>query len=540
MIYGMKQHIGIKKNVCAFMLALALTSCGDFLKEYSQDLTRVQNFDDLEELVVGEAFLGVGYCQSGVMLSVYNTNYLPLHFMTDELEENLTPATDPERVGSILKYRATMFPYFTWQQDVFLDYKKSDTMESQEEGYWNTAYSKISKCNMILAEAKNLKATTDDDKKLSENINGEVHFLRALYYLTLVNLYADPYAPSTAAVTPGVPVKVTEYLEDKEFQRNSVAEVYGQIVSDLSVAEQSLKDVHEPTSINRVGINAVYLLHSRVALYMQDWETAKKYAELSLQENSSLMTMTTMAEGEIPMQQNNPENIFAMGGTTLGFITFLHPGGVYYGKNYSPVFKISEHLYSLFGENDARKTHFFSTQYGDGNEPYLTKMDYTDAALNVQSHLSDQFMLRSAEAYLNAAEACAQMGDEKQAVNYVKTLRASRITNDGDILYTGNELIKFIRQERERELCCEGLRFFDMRRYTVDVKCPEVETVRHSFTTYEYKNRGYYPQNTTFYEMKTNDGGLTLNIPKTVRDFQQSIGSNSRPLREAVESKTYE
>ena len=530
----------MKKYILSALFALTLSSCGDFLKEYSQDLTRVQNYSDLEELVVGEAFLGVGYCQSGVTISLVNPNFMPLHFMTDELEENLTPATDPEHVGRTLDYRSVMYPYFTWQQDVFLDYKKSDTMESQENGYWTSLYSRISKCNMILAEEKNLKASTESDKKLASSINGEVHFLRALYYLTLVNLYADPYAPATASSTPGVPVKITEYLEDKDFSRNTVSEVYAQIVNDLSEAEQSLQDVHEPSSVNRVGINAVYLLRSRVALYMQDWDTAKKYAELSLKENSSLQSMTTMQDGEIPMAENNPENVFAMGGETLGFVTYLHPGGSYYGTSYSPVYKISSHLYQLYGDNDARKTHFFSTQYGAGNEPYLTKADYTDAALNIQSHISDQFMLRSPEAYLNAAEACAELGNDKDAILYIKTLRSYRVSNDTELSLTGEKLIEFIREERERELCLEGVRLFDMRRYAVDEKYPEIETIRHSFTTYVYKNRGYYPQSTTVYELKTNDGGLTLNIPKSVRDFEIGIGSNARPLRQPVETKEYQ
>lgn len=530
----------MKRNIFAFLIALMLSSCGDFLKEYSQDLTRVQNYSDLEELVVGEAFLGVGYCQSGATLSLANPNFMPLHFMTDELEENLTPATDPEHVGRTLGYRSVMYPYFTWQQDVFLDYKKSSTMESQENGYWTMLYSRISKCNMILAEEKNLKASTESDRKLASSIKGEVHFLRALYYLTLVNLYANPYAPATASSMPGVPVKITEYLEDKEFTRNTVAEVYAQIVNDLGEAEWNLQDVHEPSSVIRVGINAVYLLRSRVALYMQDWATARKYAELSLKENSTLQSMTTMQEGEVPMTENNPENVFAMGGVTLGFVTYLHPGGSYYGTPYSPVYKISDHLYQLYADNDARKSHFFSTQYGAGNEPYLTKADYTDAALNIQYHISDQFMLRSAEAYLNAAEASAQLGDEKAALSYIRTLRSSRVVNDAAISLAGEKLVKFIREERERELCLEGVRFFDMRRYAVDEKYPEIETVRHSFTTYVYKNRGYYPQTTSVYEMKTNDGGLTLNIPKTVRDFEQGIGSNSRPLRNPVETKEYQ
>ena len=78
-----------------------------------------------------------------------------------------------------------------------------------------------------------------------------------------------------------------------------------------------------------------------------------------------------------------------------------------------------------------------------------------------------------------------------------------------------------------------------MRRYAVDQKYPEVEKVEHSFTTYAYINRQYIPQSTNYYELSTDDGGMVLNIPKAVREFQNTIGSNERPIRKVVRSKAY-
>lgn len=527
------------KKILFYIFSLLLVSCNSgFLKEYSQDLARVQSFSDLDELVVGEAFLPTGMAyNTGYSVSLYNTNYLLLHYMTDELEENLNPPTNPDAME--LGYRTIMFPYFTWQQDVNLDYEKKNTQESQEASYWNSAYTHIAACNMIMAETNKLNVSSEEDEALYNKINGEVHFLRAIYYYTLVNLYAQPYQPATAATTPGVPVKITEYIEDKEYQRNSVEEVYRQIVSDLSDAEKFLANIHTPVSIHRVGINAVYLMRSRVALYMQDWETAKKYAELSLGENKKLLSMLSWPETESPMNGDNPENVFAMGGATFGYTEFLHPGGDYYGTPYSPVFKVSDHLYNLYDEKDARKTTFFSTQYGIGNAPYVTKIDYSDNSLSSYSQVSDQFYLRSAEAYLNLAEAYAELGQDGEAIKYLDELRKKRIRDAIVTNASGGDLIKLIREEREREFCFEGQRWYDMRRYTVDAKWPQVETVTHTFTSYINKSYQYVPSTTVSYELKTNDGGMVLNIPKNVRDFQNSIGGNERPLRNVVFTKVY-
>ncbi len=528
----------MKRLLIIISTVLAFTSCSSsFLKEYSQDLSRVTSFTDLDELMVGSGFLGVGLvANADSYIQIYNTNYLPVHFMSDELDENLTPATDPDQS---LGYRKLMYPYFTWQQSLFLDYQQKDAYDDTEKSYWNLSYNHIATCNMILAEAKKLTAKDEDEKALANKVNGEAHFMRALYYYVLVNLYAKPYAPSKAASTPGVPVKITEYIEDKVYVRNSVKEVYDQIVSDLTESEESLKDMHSPESIKRVGINAVYLFRSRVALYMQDWTTAKKYAMLSLGENDKLQQLVGADKDVFPLSNTNVENVFSVGGTTLGNILYLRPGGDYYGKPYSPVWKISGHLYSLYGDNDARKTTFFQTKYGEGNEPSYHKIDNSEESLGLYKSVSDQFLFRSAEAYLNAAEACAHLGEDQNAVKYITTLRQYRVKDDVAINLTGETLVKFIRQERERELCLEGLRWYDMRRYAVDEKYPEVEIVEHSFTTYAYINYNYVPQNTDYYELSTDDGGMVLNIPKAVRDFQNSIGSNERPLRKVVRSKGY-
>ena len=71
-------------------LGLGFNSCSsDFLKEYSQDLARVQSVDDLNELLVGDCFLPKGYYSiDNSMLVCENPNYAILHFMSDELQEN--------------------------------------------------------------------------------------------------------------------------------------------------------------------------------------------------------------------------------------------------------------------------------------------------------------------------------------------------------------------------------------------------------------------------------------------------------------------
>ncbi len=513
-------------------MMLSTVSCSDFLEEYSQDLSRVKSYDDLNEILIGSAYLPTGLVvNEGYYVSPYNTNYMILHLMTDELSENVDFSNNLDSYGGLM--RSDMFPYFTWQQNVALNYDKRSVYESQEAWFFNQAYTAIATCNMVLYEVENLTAQNEEEALKRDKTKGEAYFLRALYYQLLVNLYAAPYDPATASSTPGVPLKISENIEDKEYTRNSVQEVYQQIIADLEAAETYLKDVHTPVSFQHAGINAVYLLHSRVALFMQDWQNAKKYAELSLKENNELRNISGGYDGSF-IEANNNELVFCMGGATLGNVNFPRPGQTYYGTVYSPNWIISDHLYNLYEEGDARRDVFFGREYGEGNRPYYKKIDIAYENLGTyKDGVADQFCYRSAEAYLNAAEAEAQMGNDQAAQQHLNKLRAARIDNASNVTATGANLIQFIRDERQRELCLEGARWFDMRRYTVDAKYKQVETVEHTYTVYKLQGYTYVKGEVATYTLSSDDGGMVLDIPKSVREFQNSIGSNNRPERKA-------
>ena len=88
-----------------------------------------------------------------------------------------------------------------------------------------------------------------------------------LNYYYLVNFYAKPYAKATADTDLGVTIKTTEYIEDIYFTRNTVAEVYKQILEDLASAKRLLQGKKKKTVYRacRTGFFKPYLsLHGRV------------------------------------------------------------------------------------------------------------------------------------------------------------------------------------------------------------------------------------------------------------------------------------
>jgi len=85
---------------------------------------------------------------------------------------------------------------------------------------------------------------------------------------------------------------------------------------------------------------------------------------------------------------------------------------------------------------------------------------------------SDKFFLRNAEAYLNKAEASAMLDNSADANTAINTLRRARYTTAGfqAVNLSGQTLINLIRDERRREMCFEGQRLFDLKRYAVNAK----------------------------------------------------------------------
>lgn len=514
------------KNILIIgILIFSLSSCNTFLKEYSQGLARVETVSDLDELLLGEAYHQKAY--------YYELNLMPyldgsplnifVHFMSDELRQN-----DNTNYGDSQGAMESMFGYFTWQRDVGIN--PLGTSIGVEDTDWTKIYKHINVANMVIEELKEVDVKTDDDATAKTRIEGEAHFLRALYYFDLVNLYAEPYTPSKAATTTGIPLKLTSYIEDKEYECSSVAEVYEQILRDLERAETSLSQTPRK-SVYRADINATYLLLSRVYLYMQDYPNAKKYAQLVLDRNNYLTDLRTFDGTDNVFTANNGEVLFSMGGHLLS--------NYIYGTDDSPEnypFYISEDLTNAFSTDDLRKIYYIREVPGYG---YAYKKIYWGRAhAGTPCSVSDNYLFRTSEAYLNLAEAAAFDSDEATARQMLEQLQAKRFNAAPAITASGNALIDLIRAERQRELCLEGHRWFDLRRYMACETYPWTKTIVHPYT--EFDDMTWTASRMRVFELSPNDPAYTLAFPREVIDFQSSLNTNKRPDRLPVSSEEFE
>ena len=95
------------------LMAVGLTSCSDFLKEYSQDLAKVEGWEDLDEVLLGDAYMHSTYIvvQNSMLQGLSEDGLDLLHLMGDEMV--MTDEDQNDHLG----YQSSMFGIYTWQQD---------------------------------------------------------------------------------------------------------------------------------------------------------------------------------------------------------------------------------------------------------------------------------------------------------------------------------------------------------------------------------------------------------------------------------------
>jgi len=304
---------------------------------------------------------------------------------------------------------------------------------------WANSYLMFGATNLVLA---NLDKFTDQTQK--DQIEGEAKFLRGLAYFDLVRLYGQQYNAGGGNTQLGVPVVLDPPDVTRLVPRNTVEEVYTQVIADLTDAYNKL-----PSSNGvRVDKYAAQAVLARVYLQQGNFSAAKTAADDVIQ-NSGHSLMPTFNE-VFDSDDNTSETLFS-------FIVTNQEGANW------------------------QVTHFATQALGGRggdisiNQAYLDKFDsnlderknytYTDAGLTLSSKFVRQFanteQTRLAEMYLIRAESNFREG----------TTVSSNPLDDINVLRTRSSApalaaltLNLILNERELELGFEGFVLHDYKR----------------------------------------------------------------------------
>ncbi|MCB6974356.1 MULTISPECIES: RagB/SusD family nutrient uptake outer membrane protein [Butyricimonas] len=463
-----------RNMILGWLCVCLIGACSDFLEEKSQDEVLVKTASDYSELLLG--YMGYSDCWG------------LLYLLSDEtrLDDNQYWGDGNTDDATGISYR----DYYTWQPDMW------EGTSSSVTNCYKEMYELIMGVNAVLDGIDD----AEGDQATKDRVKAEALGLRGFYYHFLVNVFGEPYNCNRQAL--GVPLKLTAALLENGIARNTVEKVYDQIVKDLEQSSELFRQYPKQRGDYRINGTVVDILLSRVYLYMERWDEAIAAANRAIETSEGLTDYTKMNAGDE----------FVMASYTHSEVEWV------YGKaKMRPIlFVPSEKLMEVLeGKKDCRKT-FWIKKDEILNQIQITKIDRYD--------LTELYnTIRISEAYLNRAEAYVlseQANKNTLALDDLNRLRHHRIIGYTDVSIVDEEdLLNAIREERYAELCFEGHRWFDLRRYGM----PSI--------THDYKIRKNAPWET--YTLREKDPLYTLPIPTSMftNNIQLEQNASANELR---------
>lgn len=369
-------------------------------------------------------------------------------------------------------------------------------------GFWSALYKGIDRANFFL---ENIHRPEMNEVK-RQQMKGEVTFLRGYFYFLLVQNFGD------------VPLKLqsSKTVDDSYLARTPLKEVYGQILKDMTEAEQLVAEIDQLGFGGRVSKSAVQGILSRVCLFMagyplrdqSKWQEAKNWAYKVISSGKHQLNPNyeQVFINYAKDLYDTKESIFEVefwGDNTPPYLNGgkvgLNVGGPLYQRLVSDVYGVSygwinctKWLHDLYPVADVRRNrnisnYMFNATTGaivdrSAITPYgrsARKWDRRDepAAMRNKTFSSQNFpVLRYPDVLLMYAEANNELnGNADSTLLCINMIRRRGLNaniqspNAVDLTVGLNTatLRTHIQNERAKELCYEALRKGDLVRWGI-------------------------------------------------------------------------
>jgi hypothetical protein len=357
--------------------------------------------------------------------------------------------------------------------------------------YWYRIFQSISNINAVLPSVADNKFVSIESKR--SQFEGELLFMRAYHYFTLVNLFGDMFKVTTV-VGPN---------DAKKIVRSPVSEIYDEIIiPDLIKAANEAPDSYSTSDIGRITKWAAKAMLAKVYMQLGGAENLAlaKPLLVEVMAASAYGLLTDYAQIFNVGNEMNKEIIFAVrylgqdasigspfwtnfapDGSANIFLKIGTPEG-----NNNPTLEIM----NLFASDvkDTRSAASFGTWKKTPTTliPYISK--YQDPTMK-QSKLSenDWPVIRYADVVLLYAELLAQdpAGFSTAHVE-VNKVRARAGVDPLPAFISNTEALNAVYKERRMELAFENQRWYDLLRMNKSYNDPDKAMSilkTHHFTT---------------------------------------------------------
>lgn len=350
-----------------------------------------------------------------------------------------------------------------------MNYQTASEFTSSSNVAWKSPYIVIGRANRIIAAAEGGALSDAAEAKATiDQYAAEAKVLRALAHFDLVRIYGKPYTEDQGA-SLGVPL-VTEVLESNaKPARSTVAEVYTQVVKDLTeaISSNALATETEPGYVSVWGAKAIL---SRVYLNMGDYANALSVAEDIIKNSgAALWTRDQYFKAWDASTPNESEFLFRLnvaGSTDSNDLNGI--GNLQQRDGYKEMVATKKFVDMLTSDpEDVRNEMFLPATAAKEVATYGTNKVYLNKLRGQGGNLRNVTIvpiIRLSEVYLTAAECAFRNNDKTKAVEYLNDLVKNRTTTVASLATVDNITLERILIERRKELIGEGQRYFDALR----------------------------------------------------------------------------
>lgn len=473
-------------------ILFAATSCKKFLTTQPTDSIVTSNFYQNEK-ELNSALTGV---YAAVIAGSYADDIPNVMDMSDEAYSD--------------------YGYMSLTNNMY--FNNFDYTNTTVNGFWATQYTGIENANLLIANINNVSMDSN-----VQNILGQALFLRGFAYYQLVSHFGDvplkltPTASANNTNTPRTPsAKVyAAILSDMETalpMLESAAQLpdgsrISQTAAEGIIARVCLSMAGQPLNLTAYYDTAINYCQAVVHSGLHALNTSKQ--GVTIPDSSYANIFINEAQDKFDAKECMFEAVFS--GTTTTYSTTRNGGSIGFhsgipfsqtyndasiGYNYAYVYAPAT-LYRLYGPGDLRRDWAISPYYygGKATNPSVSAAGITHIAFGprlwdrVEAKWRREFetllpkskydspedfpILRYADILLMLAEAelMAPDGDKTDALNNVNMVRRRGygfpINAPNAVSDLKSLAIADIQDERERELCFEGLRWTDLRRWGI-------------------------------------------------------------------------
>ncbi|HWV67636.1 RagB/SusD family nutrient uptake outer membrane protein [Chitinophaga sp.] len=312
---------------------------------------------------------------------------------------------------------------------------------------WGYPYQGIYQVNAVL---NGITGNANFSTAFRQQISGEMKVVRALYYFNMVNLFG------------GVPLVTSiSYQETQRLPRSSAADIYKQVMADLTDASMKLTAGYPSAGRARPNLYTAIALLAKVNLYQGNWQSAYNEADSVIKSGLYNLTNTPLTgvflEGSAEAIWQIPGNQGNYGVSDAQHFVPNYPGAI-------PNYILTASLLAAFETGDKRLQNWVGSSTVNGITIYYPYKYKNVVASSTPTE--DQMILRLAEMYLIRAEAAAHLNhltDALADVNIIRA-RAGLAASTADPASQA-AVLNAVMHERQVEFFCEWAnRWYDLKR----------------------------------------------------------------------------